>query len=392
MSSQKPSLESFRETVRAIASGIYENWNSPNLNEAAVRQVVVLRLLQAAGFNIWNPLEIIPEETSSGGGRIDILVKIEGEARFVIELKKLSAVLADKETVQTINYASEKAIRWAIATNGRAWKFFDTHLVQKEAIERGVLEIELLEDNVDVFAKDLYQLLTRQVWADQQFVESLEKVQKEQEKRNEHAKIFREKTPLLESFMRDYTVSDRSKAANLMVELGKLSKRESEVLLGNPNDVLEVGLKLKQETIQPRFIETPNIQAKVRLKAPTEKIQIEDIEQYVGKFANRTNRTEQPQFFWLDQKLSSTSFANLYCCIAEVAVKHNVQLELVTESERKTWKGGIQRYALLSNGYYLFINFPADSIMFHLGKLLESMKIKARTLKILYKDSERSLP
>ena len=132
MSSQKPSLESFRETVRSIASGIYENWNSPNLNEAAVRQVVVLRLLQAAGFNIWNPLEIIPEETSSGGGRIDILVKIEGEATCAkCTLKTATACQAaitvtgadgKKETILADNNDVSKAFHKTICTDTKKVK------------------------------------------------------------------------------------------------------------------------------------------------------------------------------------------------------------------------------------------------------------------------------
>jgi predicted type IV restriction endonuclease len=386
MSLQKPSLENFRETVRAIANGIYDIWNLPNLNEAAVRQVIVLRILQAAGFDVWNPLEIIPEEFSSGGGRIDLVIKIDGEARFVIELKKLSAVLADKETVQTINYASEKAIRWAIATNGRAWKFFDTHLVQKEAIDRGVLEIELLADKVDVFADDLFGLLVRQVWVDQTFEKSLEKVKIELEKRNEHEKIIREKTPLLESFMQEYTVANRIKAINLMVELGKLSKLQSEVLLGNIDTLPTVGLKPKKEVIQPKFIETPATRSKVH----PQEISFDEIEEYVTKFANQSSGNE---FFWLDQKLSSSSSANIYSCLAEIALKHNIQLKLVTEGERKIGESGkMLRYILLSNGLYLFMNLSAENIRSELQTLLEKLKVKAKTLRIIYNNQEFLLP
>lgn len=388
MSSQKSSIESFRETVKAIASGIYDIWNLPNLNEAAVRQVIVLRILQASGFDIWNPLEIIPEEFSSGGGRIDLVIKIDGEARFVIELKKLSAVLADKETVQTINYASEKAIRWAIATNGRAWKFFDTHLVQKEAIDRGVLEIELLADKVDLFADDLFGLLLRQVWVDQAFEKSLKKVQLELEKRNEHEKIIREKTPLLESFMSEYTVKDRSKAANLMVELGKLSKLESEILLGNLNISPKTEIQLKQEIVQPNFIETPVL--KIKSNVHSQEIRAEEIEEYVTHFANKSSDTK---VFWLGQKLSSSSSANIYSCLAEVALKCNIQLRLVTEGERRRGKDGkMLRYILLSNGLYLFMNLSADGIRSHLQTLLKDLKVKNDSLKIIYEGQEYLLP
>lgn len=50
----------------------------PNPGEAVVRQTIVLPLLQAAGFDIWNPAEVIPEETDKGGFRPDLLV-VAGE-------------------------------------------------------------------------------------------------------------------------------------------------------------------------------------------------------------------------------------------------------------------------------------------------------------------------
>ena len=388
MSSQKSSLESFRETIRAIANGLNDNWNTQNLNEAAVRQVIVLRILQAAGFDIWNPLEVIPEQSISSRGRIDILIRLGNKEQFVIELKKLRAPLGDGKTVQTINYANEKAIRWAIATNGRAWKFYDNHLVTKQAIERGVLEIELLENNAETFAKDLFDLLMRQVWVDQTFEESLKRVKIELEKRNEHEKIVREKTPLLDFFMNEYTVKDRTKAANLMVELGKLSKLESEVLLGNINTLPSSELKLKQEIVQPQFIEKPI--EKVKSNLPNHEIGFDEIEEYVAKFANQSSET---RIFWLDQKLSSSSSANIYSCLAEVALKRNIKLKLVTESERRRGKNGkMLRYILLSNGLYLFMNLSADGIRSHLQILLKDLKVKNNSLKIIYEGQEYLLP
>ena len=52
---------------------------APQLGEALVRQVIVLRFLQAGGFDIWNPAEVVPEETNLGGRRPDFLVRA-GEA------------------------------------------------------------------------------------------------------------------------------------------------------------------------------------------------------------------------------------------------------------------------------------------------------------------------
>jgi predicted type IV restriction endonuclease len=388
MSSQKSSLESFRETVRAIASGIYDIWNLPNLNEAAVRQVIVLRILQAAGFDIWNPLEVVPEESSSGGGRVDIVIRIADEAQFVIELKKLHAPLGGKSTVQSINYANEKAIRWAIATNGHTWRFYDNDLKKKIPNERCVLEIELLKNNIETFTADLYQLLMHQTWANQQFESSIKKVEIELEKRKKYEEIIREKMPLVESFKEEHTIEIYPKAIKLMVELKKLSEEESEVLLDNINASPTRELNLKQEIVQPKLIKTTGI--KVKSLASNQEIGFGEIEKYVSKFANRSSKTE---FFWLDQKLSSSSSANIYSCLAEVALEHNIQLKLVHEDERRIGENGkMLRYVLLSNGLYLFMNLSADGIRSYLQALLKDLKVKANSLKIIYEGQEYLLP
>jgi predicted type IV restriction endonuclease len=389
MSSQKSSLESFRETVQAIANGLNDNWNRQNLNEAAVRQVIVLRILQAAGFDIWNPLEVIPEPSISSRGRIDILISLGDKEQFVIELKKLRAPLGDGETVQTINYANEKAIRWAIATNGRAWKFYDCHLIKKQATERGVLEIELREDNAETFAEDLFDLLMREVWVNPNtFEESLEKVKLKLEKRKKCEEIIREKSPLVESYMEEHTIADRTKAIKLMARYNELSEEESEVLLGNINTSSTRELNLKQKVVQPKLIETST--KKVKPSTHHQEIGFDEIEKYVSKFANRSSKAE---FFWLDQKLSSSSSANIYSCLAEVALEHNIQLKLVHEDERRIGENGkMLRYILLSNGLYLFMNLSADGIRSYLQALLKDLKVKANSLKIIYEGQEYLLP
>lgn len=55
-----------------IADALDTTWRTEKLNEAAVRQVIMLRLLQAAGFDLWNPLEVAPEPANLNGGRCDL--------------------------------------------------------------------------------------------------------------------------------------------------------------------------------------------------------------------------------------------------------------------------------------------------------------------------------
>lgn len=159
------SRQQFVDTVNEIAQALDGPWNGLNLNEATVRQVIVLRLLAAAGFNIWNPTEVVAEAHNPTGGRVDLEIRIDEHPCFVLELKRLDASLNGKETVQAINYASAKGIRWAMTTNGRTWKLFDTNILNCPAIEKLVLEVRIKKLMDDEVANRLFGLLSRRVWA-----------------------------------------------------------------------------------------------------------------------------------------------------------------------------------------------------------------------------------
>ncbi len=220
-------LDQFRESIRDIARA---SWNKASLSEATVRQVIVLRLLMAAGFDIWNPLEVAAEETNAAKNRPDLIVSC-GEDKennaFVLELKRRDVQIDDGSLGQALSYAGHSGIRWAILTNGHTWVIAD----EKKSgpyPDRVVLRIDLSEDN----AEDLHRLLERSVWVSGKFDNALKCVQIALDERRESATIIKEKTPLLEMFMLEFTITDRSKAAELMVQMGKLSDLERDILVG----------------------------------------------------------------------------------------------------------------------------------------------------------------
>lgn len=92
--------------------------SSPNPGEAIVRQAIVLRLLHAAGFDIWNPAEVVPEETNGSGNRSDFLIRV-GKGKFALELKGAGIALKGKPYEQVVTYAASEGTRWAMLTNGR---------------------------------------------------------------------------------------------------------------------------------------------------------------------------------------------------------------------------------------------------------------------------------
>ncbi len=163
-------MENFQDAVAAIAQAlpIWEqkslneaqtelNGVQKSLNEAQTCQSVILRLLDAAGYDIWSPFEVFPEK--NGGKDIpDFTIFFEEKARFIIEAKFLGKAL-NGEIRQATRYALILRLRWVLLTNGKQWIFLDN---DKEKSAVGVaLVLNLLEPREGEF---LGILLNRELW------------------------------------------------------------------------------------------------------------------------------------------------------------------------------------------------------------------------------------
>lgn len=204
---------------------------SPNPGEAVVRQAIVLRLLQAAGFDIWNPAEVVPEETNATGNRADFLIRA-GAGKFALEIKGMGVTLGAVHFQQAATYAVNEGTRWAIVTNGRVWIAIDEHLPGKWE-ERVALRVELAQEG-DTFAHDLATLLDAETWRADAFAGAVEAVRQRQRQRRDEARIQREKRPIVEAIQAKYQIPTFELAAENAVEAGKITEAERDVLLGKP--------------------------------------------------------------------------------------------------------------------------------------------------------------
>lgn len=198
--------------------------------EAIVRQAIVLRLLQAAGFDIWNPDEVTPEETNVGGKRPDFLIRV-GQLAFILELKGMNVQLGNAESQQAVSYAGSVGVRWAILTNGRVWIVLDESLSTTPYHEREVLRLELTLSDPEPFAGDFEKLLGAPVWRENRFEQAVLETQERQLERQERQRVLQEKRPEVEAFQREYEIGSFAKAAELYTLQGNMSQAEKEVLL-----------------------------------------------------------------------------------------------------------------------------------------------------------------
>ena len=92
------------------------------LNEASVRQVVVLQILAALEWDQFNHAEVTPE-FAVGSGRVDYSLQTGGQSKFFIEVKGGGEALLPHQG-QLLRYSFERGVSLAVLTNGLDWWFY----------------------------------------------------------------------------------------------------------------------------------------------------------------------------------------------------------------------------------------------------------------------------
>lgn len=113
--------------IAALASRI-EEYSETIQTEEAVKTSVVLPFLQALGYDVFNPAEVVPEFTADTigkkGEKVDYAIMRDGEVSILIECKGLSTQLNEKHLAQLYRYFTVTSARFAMLTNGREYRFF----------------------------------------------------------------------------------------------------------------------------------------------------------------------------------------------------------------------------------------------------------------------------
>jgi len=98
------------------------------LTEEAAKTALVMPFLQALGYDVFNPGEVIPEFTADvgvkKGEKVDYALCIDGRLSILIECKPSSVDLDLKHASQLYRYFSTTDARVAILTNGVVYQFY----------------------------------------------------------------------------------------------------------------------------------------------------------------------------------------------------------------------------------------------------------------------------
>ena len=98
------------------------------LTEEAAKTALVMPFLQALGYDVFNPAEVVPEFTADvgikKGEKVDYALCVDGKVNILVECKPSSMDLDLKHASQLYRYFSTTDARVAILTNGVQYQFY----------------------------------------------------------------------------------------------------------------------------------------------------------------------------------------------------------------------------------------------------------------------------
>ncbi len=116
------------ETKLAEIAKVVRDHREVLLTEEAAKTALVMPFLQALGYNVFNPSEVVPEFTcdvgTKKGEKVDYAICNDAKISILIECKPAASELNINHASQLFRYFSVTDARVAILTNGVVFKFF----------------------------------------------------------------------------------------------------------------------------------------------------------------------------------------------------------------------------------------------------------------------------
>lgn len=118
----------FEERLVALATKIKTQRDSIKTEEATKNAFVMPFISTILGYDVFNPLEVVPEFIADvgvkKGEKIDYAIMRDGEVQILIECKASIGLLRIEHASQLYRYFSVTKARIAVLTNGEIYQFF----------------------------------------------------------------------------------------------------------------------------------------------------------------------------------------------------------------------------------------------------------------------------
>lgn len=136
----------FSDKIKQFSKRIETIKDSLNTEEAT-KTALIMPLFQMLEYDVFNPLEFVPEFTADvgtkKGEKVDYAIMQDGKAVILVEAKGVNDKLTNHDA-QLFRYFTATEAKFAVLTNGIIYKFF-TDLEEKNKMDdTPFLEIDLL--------------------------------------------------------------------------------------------------------------------------------------------------------------------------------------------------------------------------------------------------------
>lgn len=141
----------FIERLQALSAKIKQQGQNIATEEATKTAFIMPFLHQVLGYDVFDPLEVIPEFTADTATKknekVDYALLKDGEVQILIECKKYGEPLSTKHAGQLFRYFSVTNARIAILTNGAQYQFYTDLDAPNKMDEKPFLTLDI--ENID---------------------------------------------------------------------------------------------------------------------------------------------------------------------------------------------------------------------------------------------------
>ena len=137
----------FKDQIRQLGVRVAQ-LKDQILTEEATKNALIMPFIQVLGYDVFNPLEVVPEFIADigikKGEKIDYAIFMDKQPMLLIECKHWAQKLEIHDN-QLIRYFNVSKAKFAILTNGIKFKFYTDLVEQNRLDEKPFLEFDLPE-------------------------------------------------------------------------------------------------------------------------------------------------------------------------------------------------------------------------------------------------------
>jgi len=139
----------FAELLAALALKVRNQREAIQTEEATKNAFIMPFISTILGYDVFNPLEVVPEFTADvgvkKGEKVDYAIMRDGEVQILIECKKSKEALKIEHASQLFRYFAVTNARIAVLTNGETYQFYTDLDAPNRMDDKPFLVLDLLD-------------------------------------------------------------------------------------------------------------------------------------------------------------------------------------------------------------------------------------------------------